>query len=104
MDSEDGLGHVRRGNTPKRPGKHTKHTRKSTTQHIEKHDKYVVEDQGCPYIPMGGHPWVRMGIGDYCVGSGHEKESRIVTDGRCGSWVYTRKEKYNHKTRLGDEG
>ena len=52
----------------------------------------------------GGHPWMRMGPADYSAGSGHEKESRSATDGRCGSWVHARTAKDNHKTRLGDEG
>ena len=47
---------------------------------------------------------MRMGTVNYCAGSGHEKESRSVTDGRCGSWVYARTAKRQPKTRLGDEG
>ena len=47
---------------------------------------------------------MQMDTGDYCVGSGHEKESRTATDGRCGSWMHDRTTKDNHKTRLGDEG
>ena len=47
---------------------------------------------------------MRMGPADYSAGSGHEKESRSATDGRCGSWVHARTAKDNHKTRLGDEG
>ena len=52
----------------------------------------------------GWHPWMRMGTGDYCAGSGHKKESKSATDGRL--WIVGARQiaKDNHKTRLGDDG
>ena len=52
----------------------------------------------------GGLPWMRIGTGDYCGGSGHENETKSATDARCGSWVHARTAKDNHKTRFSDEG
>ena len=110
MHSGLGLGHIWRGNTPKRAEKHTKHARKSTNQHIAKHSTRHKTCHACSWgsgmsmYVHGGHLWTQMTLVDYKWGLGHENEATSTTDGHCGSWVHDRTVKiWRGGTRFGEE-
>ena len=55
-------------------------------------------------MPICGHPWMRMGAGDYKSGLGHGNEVKRAANDRGHSCVHARTAKTQPKTRFGEEG